>query len=250
MQYTGILWLFAALAPLFFLQRFLHHHIQAFFLILTRRSDLALTIYSILFFPGVLLHETSHYLTARLLGVQTGRISLVPRPIGEGKLQLGYVETAHADWLRDGLIGAAPLIAGGLVVGYIGAYRLNLPGLWQVVSQGTAGGIIAGLAAWVDQPDFWLWFYLAFAISSTMLPSASDRRAWLPLALVGGGLLALSLLAGAGPWLLENVAPVMNSLFLKAAGVFWISDFLLLLLLPPAFLAHKGLSALTQMDVE
>lgn len=250
MLYTGILWLFAALAPLFFLQRFLHLHIQAFFLILTRRTDLALTIYSILFFPGVLLHETSHYLMARLLGVTTGRISLVPKPVGNGKLQLGYVETAHADWLRDGLIGAAPLISGGLVVGYIGAYQLNMPGLWQAVSQGSAGQLFPGMAAWVRQPDFWLWFYLAFTVSSTMLPSASDRRAWLPLALVGGGLLAVSLLAGAGPWLLKNVAPILNSLFLKAAGVFWISDFLHLLLLLPAYLAHKGLSALTQLDVE
>ena len=32
------------------------------------------------------------------------------------------------------------------------------------------------------RPDFFVWFYLVFAVSSTLFPSASDRRAWLPVA--------------------------------------------------------------------
>ena len=53
---------------------------------------------------------------SHLLGVPTGRISLLPKPLENGRLQLGFVETGRTDIFRDALIGMAPLIAGGIVV--------------------------------------------------------------------------------------------------------------------------------------
>ena len=90
----GLVWFLLLLGPFLFLQRSLHREVQAFFLLLTRRQDISIVIFSLLFFPGVLLHETSHYLMARLLNVRTGRFSIIPRPLPDGHLQLGYVETA------------------------------------------------------------------------------------------------------------------------------------------------------------
>jgi hypothetical protein len=240
-QFRGLLWLILALGPLLILQRSLHREVQTIFLILTRRADVAMVLFSILFFPGVLLHESSHYLAARLLGVRTGRFSILPRPLSNGRLQLGYVETAAADPLRETLIGAAPLITGGLFVAFAGVNRLNLLALWTQIQAGNLSTFFHTFSSLLSRPDFWLWFYLLFTVSSTMLPSASDRHAWLPLALVGGLLLALSLLAGAGPWLVTRLAPPLDRLFAAAAMIFFISDFAHVFFIIPAYLLEKFL---------
>jgi hypothetical protein len=252
----GLLWLVALLGPLLLLQRSLHREIQLILLMLTRRIEIAIALFSLLFFPGVLLHEGSHYLMARLLGVRTGRFSLLPRPLGDGKLQMGYVETAPSDLLRDALIGAAPLLAGGLFVAYAGLYQLGLGELWQNASvqdiQGFGGVLRAfweALPALLERPDFWLWFYLTLTVSSTMLPSASDRRAWLPLAFTFALLLGLSLFVGAGPWLAQNVAPALNRILLSAAVVLGISVFVHLLLLPPTWALRIVLANLFKLEL-
>ena len=89
--------------------------------------DISTALFAVLFFPGVLLHETSHYVMARLLGVRAVSFSLIPRPQPDGKLQLGYVETDRTDLLRDALIGAAPLISGGSLIAYVAVNYFKLP---------------------------------------------------------------------------------------------------------------------------
>jgi hypothetical protein len=241
----GLGWLLLMLGPLLYAQRWLHREIQLVLLVLTRRSNMTLGLFSLLFFPGVLLHEFSHYLTARLVGVKTGRFSLLPSLVEDGKLRLGYVETAQTDLLRDALIGTAPLISGGAAVAYLGITHLGLFPLAGFLLQFDWEGFWRVLAVLPDQPDFWLWFYLAFTISSTMLPSASDRRAWLPILLTMLILVVVALLAGAGPWMMENIAPWFNRAMRGAAGVFAISLALHLVLLLPFRLLRGLLMQLT-----
>jgi hypothetical protein len=245
----GLVWLFCSLVPLVILQRRMHREIQAVFFLITRRLDIAVSLFSILFFPGVLLHEGSHYLMARLLGVQTGRFSLIPRPLGDGKLQLGYVETVPADWLREALVGMAPLITGGLFVAYAGLYRLKIIPLGQALLAGNLQIFLQSFRSLMTQPDFWLWFYLALVVSSTMLPSESDRRAWLPLGLILLGLLGISLVAGAGPWLYQNLAGPLNQVLRSISLVFGISAGLHLLLLPFIWLIRTLLARLLGLEV-
>ncbi len=246
---NGLMWLLLLLGPLLFVQRIVHRETQAIFLLITRRGDLTLALFSLLFFPGVLLHETSHYFVARLLLVRTGRFSLLPQPIGNGRLQLGYVETAASDWLRDALIGAAPLFAGGLFVAYAGVVRLGLPSIWDaMITYGPkfTPDLLRHLYA---VPDFWLWIYLTFAISSTMLPSTSDRRAWLPLTIAIGLLLGLSWAVGAGPWLLTHLAPRFNRVLQSLVVVFGISLAIHLVLLLPLWGLHLILARISGFDV-
>jgi hypothetical protein len=233
------------LGPLLFAQRWLHREIQLVLYVLTRRPVIALGIFSLLFFPGVFLHEFSHFVMARLLGVRTGRFSLLPSLMPDGKLRLGYVETAGADVVRDGLIGTAPLISGGAVVAYLGIERLGLAALAGYAGQSDWAGFWQGLSQLPALPDFWIWFYLTFAISSTMLPSASDRRAWLPIALAALVLVGLALLAGAGPWLLEHLAPWLNQALRALATIFGISLALHLALLFPFRLLREFLMRLS-----
>ena len=245
----GILWLLLLLGPCLVVQRWLHHEAQAVFLLLTRRPSLAYLLFALLFFPGILLHESSQWLAARMLGVRVGRFSLIPRPLEGGRLQLGFVATEKTDPLRDALIGAAPLFAGGAFVAFAGLQRLMLAQFWQAARQGGADAVLEALPALYAAPDFWLWLYLTIAVSSTMLPSESDRRAWRPLALFFLLLIALGLLFGAGPWLLDNLAPVFNRALLALAIVFAISLVVQALLLIPFFLFHRLLTRLTGLEV-
>ncbi len=247
--WDGVIWLLACFLPFLWVQRRLHREIQAFFLLLTRRPQMALGLFSLLFFPGVLLHEGSHYLTARLLGVRTGSFSLLPQALPDGRLRLGYVETAQADVLREAAIGTAPLITGALVTAWLGLGPLGLGTLPPLAFAGEWNGLWLGLKVLPHRPDFWLWFYLALTVSSTMLPSASDRRAWLPLFLGLGALVGLAVLAGAGEWMLAHLAPRLNQGLHALAGVFGISLAVHAALILPAALLRWGLSRLTGLEV-
>lgn len=248
-EFSGLLWVLLTLVPLLSLQQMLHNEIVAVFFLITRRLNVALVFFSIIFFPGVLLHEMSHWITARLLGVRTGKIWLIPERTPEGSLRMGYVETQASDLFRDSLIGAAPLIFGGLFVGFAGVSRLNLDDVWLAMQLGEFTSFGRMAAAVYAQPDFWLWFYLIFAVSSMMLPSASDRRAWLPMTVFALLLFVVALVAGAGMWMLENLAPAVNRLFAAGAAVFGISVLVHMLLLVPVYLFRRVLNRLTGLQV-
>jgi hypothetical protein len=241
----GLIWLLLAVILLLVFQRWLHRELQGIFLVTTRHPGVASGLFSLVFFPGVILHETSHFLMARLLGVSTSGFSLLPRSTSDGQLQLGYVETGQADILRDALIGLAPLITGGLFVAYTAIYHLHLLPLWEFLRRGQMDLFWMGLAGVPSLQDFPLWFYLTFAVSSTMLPSASDRHAWLPLGLWLGLLVGLALLAGAGPWMLTNLAPPLNAFLRSLATLFGLSAALHALLILPLMLIYQLLSRLT-----
>ncbi|MGE5123359.1 MAG: hypothetical protein ACM3H7_02505 [Acidobacteriaceae bacterium] len=246
---TSLLLLLILPVPLLFLQRFVQREIQAIFLLLTRQPEISVALFSLLFFPGVLLHEVSHYLMAHLLGVKTGRFSIIPRNLGAGRLRLGYVETASTDFIRDALIGAAPLLTGGVFVAFAGISRLQLNVLWQNINAGQSSSMVGALKSVYGLPDFWLWFYLTFTVSSTMMPSASDRRAWAPILLMMAGITALVLLAGIGPWLLTRFGSIMQSALQAVTVVFAITILIHLVLLLPAWIIRKILSRILGVQV-
>jgi len=250
MSFTGLFWFILTLLPLVFLQRLLHREIQAVFLIVTRNLQLTIGLFSILFLPGVFLHELSHFLMAKILRVPTGKTSLIPKSLPNGRLQMGYVETAQADIVRDSLIGIAPLIAGSSFLAYAGLNKLGLSTLLAVLTNGQPELFWMGLKLLPQVNDFYLWFYLAFAVSSTMLPSESDRHAWLPLGLWTAGLLALAIFAGAGTWMLENITPLLNNFLGSVSTLFGLSVALHVILLLPTMLLHRIASKISGVDVK
>ena len=225
-----------------FVQRWLHAELQAVLLILTRSSQLSIGIFSIILFPGVVLHEGSHYFTARLLGVKTGHFSFIPSIVPGGKLRLGYVETARTDLFRDTLIGIAPLISGSIVVAYLGIYPLGFSPMVVNFYHGDFLAIWNSLKDVPVIPDFWLWFYLAFTISSTMLPSSSDRRSWLPLSLFIGILALIFILAGLGGMVFDILFPYLTIILDSLLMVMAISLGLHLILAFPFSLLRMVLS--------
>lgn len=249
-QFAGFFWFILMLVPLIWLQRLLHREIQAVLLIITRDARLTMGIFAVIFLPGVFLHEGSHFLMAKILRVPTGRFSIFPRSLPNGRLQLGYVETAKADLVRDSLVGAAPLIMGTLFIALIAVYRLEMRVLWDTLRNGQIELFWMGLGFLPQVQDFFLWFYLVFTVSSTMMPSESDRHAWLELAISVGVLFTLALLIGAGPWMLDNVAPHVSSFLSAVALIFGLSVFVHVLLILPTAIIHRLLSRLTGLDVQ
>jgi hypothetical protein len=242
-------YLLLLLVPLLYLQRFLQHEIQDIFLFITRQPEISMALFSLMFLPGVLLHEVSHFLMAHLLGVRTGRFSIIPKKLEGGRIQLGYVETASSDFFRDAMIGVAPLVTGGIFVAFAGVSRLGLNTIWESLTQGQMSSFSMAMKSVVDMPDFWIWFYLIFAVSSTMMPSSSDRRAWLPLISVMVILLGLVLLIGVGPWILTRFESAFKAALDAITMVLGITVLIHLILLLPAWIIRKIISRMVGLQV-
>ena len=248
-ELDGLWWLLAALIPLLYLQRRLHGELMAVFLLLTRSEKISIVLFSLLFFPGVVIHELSHWVTAVLLGVRTGKIWLLPEQQPDGSLRLGYVEVTRPDFVRDSLIGFAPMVFGGVFVGYAGLYQLKFNLLWESLFNIELARLPETFSSLYSQTDFWLWFYLVFVVSAMMVPSPSDRYGWRSLILFTAVIFGFALTAGAGPWMMENIAPPVNALFRSAAVVFGISNLVHLVLLLPTVLFRQGLNRITGLTV-
>jgi hypothetical protein len=244
------LWLVIALVPLIFLEGWVHRHLQGIWLLLVRDADLALVLYSLLMLPGVLVHEASHWIVATLLGVRAGAFSVVPERLPDGTLRLGYVETEHVDPLRESLIGAAPLLAGAAVIIFVSYTRLGVDLLAAALERGDLLAMGQAIRAMTSLSNFWLWLYLVFTVSNSMLPSASDRRAWWPVLLTLAVFTALLLAFGLGPVLLQTLGSPLNSGTRALAAAFSITVGLNLILAPVLWLVESGLIRLTGMKVE
>ncbi len=175
------IWMVIGLVCLILMQRWIHAHLHGISLLLAGRSDWAVIVYAVVLFPGVVLHEASHWVMATLLGVRTGGVSLLPRRQPDGSLQLGYVEYYKGPTLgpiRESLIGAAPLISGTAVILLIGRHVFGVTSLASAMRTGDVAVMTDAVLQLLAAPNILVWLYLIFAVSSAMLPSRSDRHAW------------------------------------------------------------------------
>lgn len=209
MNWTPLLWLAATLALLLLIERWIHRHLQGVMLLLTGDPDIAVVLYALPLLPGIFVHELSHALAAILLGARVGRISIHPKRTGQ-RVQLGFVPVEKTDVVRASLIGLAPLLVGSGVILLIGYWVFDVSTLGGALVTGDLANLIAGLLRALKAPDAWIWAYVIFAMSNTMLPSRSDRQAWAPVILFL--LLAGALVWAAGLWpaIVEGVAEPLN----------------------------------------
>jgi hypothetical protein len=228
----SLVWLALALLALLPLQDWIAGTFTSLFLRLTGNPQTALRLYFALFFPGILLHEGSHWMAGFLLGARPKRFSLRPVRLPDGRYRMGYVETRRTDPFRGALIGAAPLAAGAAALLLIGFSLLHLDDLaWAAQRQAWATAQ-DWLRATLQSSAAPLWIYLAVAVGQTMLPSREDRQSWLPLAVLAAAAISLAIGAGLGPrlaiWLLPPAAAALRTL----ASVFTLTIALDLALAP------------------
>lgn len=127
-------------------------------LLLFGSQKIGLWLYSLIFLPGTIIHELSHWLIAEILQVRTGEINILPDLETDGSTKrLGSVATAQAGPFRGFLIGIAPFLTGMAILSLLG-YFLFLGGhtWWQYAL------LIYGIAI----------------VGSSMLLSKEDRRTW------------------------------------------------------------------------
>lgn len=195
-KWAPLIWLAATLIPLFFMKRWINRHIQGLGLLLLGDNEAAMLLYFVLLLPGILIHELSHWLAAKMLGVRTGKISFRPSRKRGNQMRMGSVRIARTDPFRASLIGVAPLISGSLAILIIGQLILGLGSPEEVWLSGEWEQVGESLLASLKVPDFWLWLYLIFAISNAMLPSETDREPWRPVLLFMGLTVLFFYLAG------------------------------------------------------
>ncbi|MFC1975416.1 hypothetical protein ACFLXQ_03340 [Chloroflexota bacterium] len=219
-----LFWLIVSFAVMYPLKRWISSHVQGVAFLLTGSRLAAMWVFWVLFLPGTFLHELSHWLTAKLLGVKTSRFSLWPKK-RRGQLQMGAVQVEVADPFRHSLIGLAPLIFGSLAVLLIGQGRLQLGEIGIALNSGDLEVIWPAIVKIMTMPDIWLWLYLIFAISNAMLPSASDREAWWSVLLYLGLALFLAIGLGLNPALSPELQTLGLTIIAQLLYAFLITIF-------------------------
>ena len=152
MQYFVLF--FLEIAVLFFLSKALSRAIS---LLLPIRA------LSVLFLPGVIIHELSHILIASILLVRVGRMEFSPKITEEG-LKLGSAEIGKTDPIRRAIIGFAPVGVGiSLILGIVYLALNNLL-FFQKLELYAAVLVIL------------IVIYVLFAIANTMFSSSKDME--------------------------------------------------------------------------
>ena len=97
---------------LFLFSRALSQRLSQIFYRITKNMKATIWALAILFLPGTLMHEAAHFLMAMALFVKVGKLELIPKVEGEGKVKMGSVQIEQVDLLRSLIIGIAPLVLG------------------------------------------------------------------------------------------------------------------------------------------
>lgn len=145
-------------------------------------QNVLIWVWSVIFLPGTIIHEISHFLAAAATGARTGKIEIFPEFIedildeeGDEKrgVALGYVQVARMNPLQGFIVGVAPFVSGmALLIWLASLMRVNYlsENIWPLLFQ----------------------TYLFFIIGNSFFPSWADMKQTLPLIFLGlvAGLLA------------------------------------------------------------
>jgi hypothetical protein len=220
--WTPSLLLVATLLALLWAQRWITRNLQELGMYWLNDPDVTLILYFVAMLPGVVVHELSHWLMAKLLFVRVSRPKLGPVRRGRSRrVSLGSVRVGKVDRVRAGLIGVAPLLGGTAVILLIGHLVLGVGELAEGMGLAGAGGILDGLGEMVEVADFWLWLYLIFSVANAMMPSESDMSTVRPVLIFLGIVAAVLLIVTGTPTLSPDRVQTVNGIasFLASAFV-------------------------------
>lgn len=147
---------------LFFLSRKLTRSISFILFKLTKNQELSIKIFHFLFFPGVLIHELSHLISAEVMFVRTHGLRLMPERNGD-ELVMGSVQIEKTDPIRRALIGFAPVLVG---------FTFITVGIYFLLSDKSP------FEMWIN---YFLIFLLVFEIGNTMFSSKRDLEGTIEL---------------------------------------------------------------------
>jgi hypothetical protein len=249
MDWEPVIWTLLLLGPLLWLVREAHQQLQELFFLVTGHQAMTIYLFQVLLLPGVILHEVSHYLVAKLLGVRVRKISLRPDIKGQ-KVQMGAVVMDRPDFIRGLLIGLAPMVLGTAMIVLIGRHVFEVERVIAAARESQGQEMIQAVRAAFEVQDAWIWFYLLFAISNAMLPSEADREGLRPTMILVTLVLGLVILTGYGPDLLSRLAAPLEMIFGLLLAAFGMTLFVDLIFVGIIILLKIVISLLTGRRVE
>ena len=198
----------------------MHRHIFKVGWLLTHSHQITTVLYYIIFLPGVLLREAGRWLAAGLLNVRADRSIQLPQKPEIGKLELNFIKLApKAHPVKRVIIAAVPLVLGLPTLWMIAVNAFKLETILNIAAPGQLDDVARAASTLVAQADFWLWFYLAFTISNTMLPTIPvDLRGWRRIGAAALPVIIIALVLGisqafaadAGTQLLNSLALILS----------------------------------------
>jgi hypothetical protein len=218
---TFVFWTVLLLGLLLWLVRRVHRGLQELFFLLSGHQEITIYLFQIILLPGVFLHEFSHFLAAKLLGVRVRKVWFTPDLQGNS-VQMGAVEMDQPDFLRGFLIGLAPLALGIAAIILIGHQIFDVSAVIEAARANDSGAMLQTIWDSFRVSDAWIWLYLLFAISNAMLPSEADRIFLAPTLALVVVIAALVGAAGLGPELIARLARPAETalgLLLVALGI-------------------------------
>ena len=164
-----ILFIFLTLVLFLFTQQSLknlYQSLRVFF----KNKRIVFILLSLIYFPGTILHEIAHFLTALVTGLKVANINIFPT-FQENTIRLGEVHFEKKDFVRSILVGVAPFFFGLGFFIFLSYFKL-------FPSQTVLSNILFG--------------YLVFSVSSTMFSSKEDLEDivyLIPLAIIIYGII-------------------------------------------------------------
>ena len=184
-----------SLLALYWMSQQVAYQIQSLLYHLTRSEDMVTVGIFLAYLPGAFLHESAHWLIARLLRLKTGKFRVWPQR-RRGSIGMGSVNVQQGGVWRDSLVGMAPLIVGSIIITVIAQQTFLAYRMTDAWSRGAWGEGLQAFWQGLGGQDGLLWAYLLFAIANAMMPSASDRQPLKSLILYVVGAAALYLILG------------------------------------------------------
>ena len=132
-----------------------------------------IVIWSLIFLPGTVIHELSHFFFAIITGARTGKIEIIPEYLEDewedeskgGSVALGYVQTQRLNPLQGFFVGTAPFIVGTVLLVWLASLLRT-----EFDSGQTLYLVLQG--------------YLFFTIANSFFPSWSDIKQTLPVVII------------------------------------------------------------------
>jgi hypothetical protein len=183
--------------------------------LLTRSFQTTTILYYTFFIPGVFLHELSYWLVAGILNVHAKSAIQWPEAQEIAELDLSFIELAkNVNPFKLAIITLAPIISGLLAIWLIANNVLDFSSFFALIRTGDLADISAAFSRLTGAADFWLWIYLLFTISNTMIPKLRDLRGLRIVFIAVGVLVAIFIVIGVGEQVVVRalVGPVADAL--------------------------------------
>lgn len=159
------------------LERWLHQHIFKVGWLLTKNFQTTTILYYTFFLPGVFLNQFVIWLVAGIVNVRADRAISWPEQQEIAELRLDFIRMSKGSGkFKLAVIALTPLVTGIAIIWLVAHHVLNVTTALQIASGGELDDITAAINSVLAVPDFWLWFFLLFTISNTMMPDLRHIR--------------------------------------------------------------------------